>query len=100
MVSKSRSVILPKPVNTTFLTEEIAGSKRESEFSITENRNIRSSQPIPPAPTSNTVVLASCACNSGPKIALAWALRAFAVDIAFQTMVVAGFPGLGMETGD
>jgi hypothetical protein len=39
MVSKSRSVILPKPVSTTFLTGEIARHKKELDSSTTENEN-------------------------------------------------------------
>ena len=40
---------------------------------------------MPPAPTRRTRVLESWSCNSGPKMALAWAVRALAVDIVIST---------------
>ena len=45
--------------------------------------NAHNSQPIPPAPTRSTLVSASCENSSGPRIALACAVRAFAVDISY-----------------
>ncbi len=45
--------------------------------------NAHNSQPIPPAPTRSTLVSASCENSSGPRIAFACAVRAFAVDISY-----------------
>lgn len=47
-------------------------------------RDVRNSQPIPPAPTNKTLVFDNCVNNSSPKIALACALRALAVDMIYR----------------
>ena len=84
MVSKSRSVIFPKPVKTIFFTNNNRPQKKKDvehrKYGVSSG-NLHSSHPIPPAPTNNTFVLASRAYSSGPRMAFVCALRPFAVDI-------------------
>lgn len=74
MVSRSRRVIWPKPVKTIFFT--VTRNMINMEYSIdTLFKDLRSSHPIPPAPTSKTLVSDSFAQSSGPRMACAWVDR-------------------------
>ena len=80
IVSRSKRVISPNPVITTFFTgesnEQVNIRKRDkldprvvSSRRSCEGGDSHSSHPIPPAPTSKIRVLGSLEYNSGPNIA-------------------------------